>query len=78
VSPLLDTHVLIWWDEGQRRSWEARRAISDAQEVFDSAIPAWEVATEIALGRPNLPIQLLNSAGNCIECARACNYRDRT
>ena len=54
MSLLLDTHVLIWWDEGRRLSPEARRAIRDArdvEEVFVSAVTAWEVAIEIALGR---------------------------
>lgn len=48
---LLDTHVLIWWDEGQRLSPAARRAIREAPEVFVSAASAWEVAMKIALGR---------------------------
>lgn len=48
---LLDTHVLIWWDEGRRLSPEAQRAIHDAQEVFVSAASAWEVAIKVALGR---------------------------
>ena len=48
---LLDTHVLIWWDEGRRLSPEARRAIHDAEDVFVSAASAWEVAIKVALGR---------------------------
>jgi len=48
---LLDTHVLIWWDEGRRLSREAVRAIRAADEVFVSAVSAWEVAIKIALGR---------------------------
>jgi PIN domain nuclease of toxin-antitoxin system len=48
---LLDTHVLIWWDEGRRLSPEARRAIRDAEQVFVSAASAWEVAIKLALGR---------------------------
>jgi len=51
VRLLLDTHVLIWWDEGRRLSAEARRAIHDADEVFVSAASAWEVAIKVALGR---------------------------
>ena len=31
---LLDTHVLIWWDEGARLKPEASRAIRDADQVF--------------------------------------------
>ncbi len=48
---LLDTHVLIWWDEGRRLVPEARLAIEEAAEVFVSAASAWEIAIKIALGR---------------------------
>jgi PIN domain nuclease of toxin-antitoxin system len=37
VNLLLDTHVLIWWDEGRRLAAEARRAIEEADAVFVSA-----------------------------------------
>jgi hypothetical protein len=30
VNVLLDTHVLIWWDEGRRLAAEARQAIEEA------------------------------------------------
>ena len=48
---LLDTHVLIWWDEGRRLAAEARRAIADADSVYVSAASAWEVAIKTGLGR---------------------------
>lgn len=51
VSILIDTHVLIWWDEGVRLSAQARKAISEAPEVFVSAASAWEIAIKTALGR---------------------------
>jgi PIN domain nuclease of toxin-antitoxin system len=51
VSLLLDTHVLIWWDEGRRLAAGARRAIEEADEVYVSAATAWEVAIKIGLGR---------------------------
>jgi PIN domain nuclease of toxin-antitoxin system len=51
LNLLLDTHVLIWWDEGKRLSAEARRAIRDADEVYVSAASAWEIAIKTALGR---------------------------
>jgi PIN domain nuclease of toxin-antitoxin system len=51
VSLLLDTHVLIWWDEGRRLAPEARRAIEEADAVYVSAATAWEVAIKIGLGR---------------------------
>jgi PIN domain nuclease of toxin-antitoxin system len=51
VNLLLDTHVLIWWDEGRRLAAEARRAIADADSVYVSAASAWEVAIKTGLGR---------------------------
>jgi PIN domain nuclease of toxin-antitoxin system len=51
VNLLLDTHVLIWWDEGRRLAPEARRAIEEADTVYVSAASAWEVAIKIGLGR---------------------------
>jgi PIN domain nuclease of toxin-antitoxin system len=51
VRLLLDTHVLIWWDEGARLSREARAAIVDADQVYVSAVSGWEIAIKTALGR---------------------------
>ncbi len=51
MNLLLDTHVLIWWDEGRRLSSAARRAIRDADAVYVSAASAWEIAIKIGLGR---------------------------
>jgi PIN domain nuclease of toxin-antitoxin system len=51
VNLLLDTHVLIWWDEGRKLTGEARRAIEEADTVYVSAASAWEVAIKIGLGR---------------------------
>jgi PIN domain nuclease of toxin-antitoxin system len=51
VNLLLDTHVLIWWDEGRRLTARARRAIEEADTVYVSAASAWEVAIKTGLGR---------------------------
>jgi PIN domain nuclease of toxin-antitoxin system len=51
VNLLLDTHVLIWWDEGRRLAAAARRAIASADTVYVSAATAWEVAIKTGLGR---------------------------
>lgn len=48
---LLDTHVLIWWDEGARLSPGAGAAIREADQVYVSAVTGWEVAIKTALGR---------------------------
>jgi len=51
VRLLLDTHVLIWWDEGARLRPEAGRAIREADQVYVSAVTGWEIAIKVALGR---------------------------
>ena len=51
MNLLLDTHVLIWWDEGRRLTSAARQAIQDATTVHVSSASAWEVAIKIGLGR---------------------------
>lgn len=48
---LLDTHVLIWWDEGARLSREANRTIREADQVYVSAVSGWEIAIKTSLGR---------------------------
>jgi len=51
VRLLLDTHVLIWWDEGAQLSPAARSAIESADQVLVSAVTGWEIAIKTALGR---------------------------
>jgi len=48
---LLDTHVLIWWDEGRGLSKVADEAIREADQVYVSAVSAWEIAIKTALGK---------------------------
>lgn len=48
---LLDTHVLIWWDEGARLTARARSAIETADQVYVSAVSGWEIAIKASLGR---------------------------
>ena len=53
---LLDTHAFLWWitDDG-RLSEAARRAISDRDnEVFFSAVSAWELAIKAGIGKLTL------------------------
>jgi len=51
VRLLLDTHVLIWWDEGARLTSAARKAIEGADQVYVSAVSGWEIALKTSLGR---------------------------
>ncbi len=50
---LLDTHVLIWAVEANRRlGRKAARLIADpAVEIWLSAVSVWEIANKTALGR---------------------------
>ena len=53
---LLDTHALIWWLAGDAAlSRAARAAIRDeGNEVFVSAVSAWEITTKHRIGKlPN-------------------------
>jgi PIN domain nuclease of toxin-antitoxin system len=50
---LLDTHALIWWLAGDRSlSAAATSAVADlSNEVFVSAVSAWEIATKYRIGK---------------------------
>ena len=48
---LLDTQVLIWWDEGADLSRRAAKAIREAEQVYVSAVTGWEIAIKASLGR---------------------------
>lgn len=49
---ILDTHVWVWWVDGDPRlSDKARAAIEAADELVVSSICVWELATLERLGR---------------------------
>ena len=49
---LLDTHALLWWQQGDRRlSPPARRAIEEADSVLVSAAALWEIVIKVRLGK---------------------------
>jgi PIN domain nuclease of toxin-antitoxin system len=57
VKLLLDTHVLLWFQGGDRRlSRKARAAIeaADAEAILSAAV-IWEMAIKAGLGRLHLP-----------------------
>ena len=60
MTLLLDTHVLLWWlDEPRILSKEARNAIGDGKNtVYVSAVVAWEITINRALGRLDAPDDL--------------------
>ena len=47
---LLDTHAFIWWDE-DRLPAPVTRLIKEADDVYVSAVTAWEIAIKSALGK---------------------------
>jgi len=53
VQVLLDTHAFLWWLAGDPQlSAPAKAAIADeANEIFVSAVSAWEIATKFRLGK---------------------------
>jgi PIN domain nuclease of toxin-antitoxin system len=53
---MLDTHVLLWASEGNRKiGRKARRLIDDPEmEIWLSAMSVWEIANKVALGRLHL------------------------
>lgn len=50
---LLDTHVLLWWFDGDRRLPKRMQALiaNEDTEVFVSAASSWEIATKVRLGK---------------------------
>ena len=55
MTPLLDTHVLLWWlSGGSRLSAAAAAAIDAAERVLVSPITCWEVGMLARAGRIEL------------------------
>jgi PIN domain nuclease of toxin-antitoxin system len=69
MGALLDTHVLIWWVEGDERiAPKLRRQLSQAgEDVFVSAASAWEIATKARIGTLETPEALLRDFVEAIE-----------
>ncbi|MBS2022192.1 MAG: type II toxin-antitoxin system VapC family toxin [Deltaproteobacteria bacterium] len=47
---LLDTHVLLWWDQDELPARVVRR-IQGAEQVYVSAATAWEIGIKRTLGK---------------------------
>jgi PIN domain nuclease of toxin-antitoxin system len=79
VNVLLDTHVLIWWDEGRRIAAEARRAIEEADTVYVSAVSAWEIAIKTGLGRlrPTRTVEEATSDSGFLELPVTFRHAER-
>lgn len=68
---LLDTHVVLWWlDDPTLIAEPARDAIAEpANEVFVSAVVAWEIAIKRGLGKLTAPADL-------IQAIQACGFQE--
>jgi PIN domain nuclease of toxin-antitoxin system len=79
VNLLLDTHILIWWDEGRRIAAGARRAIEEADTVYVSAASAWEVAIKTGLGRlqPTRTVEQAASESGFLELPITFRHAER-
>src|SRR5207302_1948628 len=64
VNLLLDTHILIWWAQGDRKlSKSLRNQIASSEnEVAVSAATFWELAIKSRLGRIDLDLDELRAA----------------
>lgn len=53
---LLDTHVVLWWQEDSPAlANDVRRTIASAEVVYVSAATAWEAEIKRALGKLTFP-----------------------
>ena len=50
---LLDTHVLLWWLDGDERLIPTARSLvaDENNEIFVSAASAWEISTKVRIGK---------------------------
>ena len=54
---LLDTHIAVWWVNGDRLlSPGARTLIEAAEDVYLSPVSIWEIAVKEGRGRLELPV----------------------
>jgi PIN domain nuclease of toxin-antitoxin system len=53
MNILLDTHVLIWWIENNRRLGKRAKVIiqNDETAIWVSAVSIWEISIKTVLGR---------------------------
>ncbi len=57
MRALLDTHAFVWWNSDDPRIPSRARAVIEdpGNEIFVSAVTAWEIAIKYARGRLPLP-----------------------
>ena len=49
---LLDSHVLLWWFQGNKKlSLAARTSIGTASTIFVSSVAIWEIGIKVSIGK---------------------------
>ena len=66
---LLDTHALIWWDEGDTLDAPTVDAIREADQVYVSAVSGWEIAIKASIGR-------LETTRSVVEAVRESGFEE--
>jgi PIN domain nuclease of toxin-antitoxin system len=52
MTILLDSHTFFWWvTDDEKLSVLAKQTIADEQQVYLSAVVAWELATKVRAGK---------------------------
>jgi PIN domain nuclease of toxin-antitoxin system len=67
VRLLLDSHVALWWlDDSPALGPSCRAQVTEADQVFYSAVTPWELGIKRSLGKVDYPdglVEALESAG---------------
>ena len=60
---LIDTHVLIWWVQEPKKIRKTIRddLSNDENEVFVSAVSAWEIANKVRIGKLSFAQNILDT-----------------
>jgi len=65
VSFLLDTHILLWWLNGDEMAEEAYDAIANPDHViYVSSASIWEIAIKSALGKLEAEVDVIVAAAH--------------
>lgn len=77
---LVDTHIAVWVLTGNERlSYRARQLLSEADQVFVSAVSIWEIAVKFAiqekLGRSSGPSAIPFSGTEALRALMDADFR---
>lgn len=57
MNVIIDTHILLWWLNGDERLKESARDViaNGSNNIFVSAASLWEIALKSSLGKLKIP-----------------------